>query len=258
MDALLANAQLLRFDALQLSLTLLMFVWGGFVRSGLGFGGAALGLPLLLLIHDQALFWLPMIGLHLLFFTSLTLRTRMREVDWGYLRRSGVFILPAALVGVLGLLNLPNHVLLVFIYGVAFVYGSMWVMGWRVRGGKPWLDKTLLAFGGYVAGTSLTGAPLIVAVYMKNVAAAQLRNTLFALWFLLVMMKMATFVALNVDIHFLSALLLLPTAAIGHIIGLRAHEAILQNDRAFKRIIGSVLMTVCLIGLVPVVRGYFA
>ena len=28
----------------------LIFIWAGFVRTGLGFGGAALGLPLMLLV----------------------------------------------------------------------------------------------------------------------------------------------------------------------------------------------------------------
>ncbi|MFK7862332.1 MAG: hypothetical protein AB8B64_26225 [Granulosicoccus sp.] len=31
------------------------FDWSGFVRSGLGFGGAALTLPLLLLVHNDVL-----------------------------------------------------------------------------------------------------------------------------------------------------------------------------------------------------------
>ncbi|MEM6774930.1 MAG: sulfite exporter TauE/SafE family protein, partial [Pseudomonadota bacterium] len=33
----------------------LLFVWGGFVRSGLGFGGAVLTLPFLLMIRDEPL-----------------------------------------------------------------------------------------------------------------------------------------------------------------------------------------------------------
>ena len=37
----------------------LLFVWGGFVRSGLGFGGAVLTLPFLLLVHNEPLVFLP-------------------------------------------------------------------------------------------------------------------------------------------------------------------------------------------------------
>lgn len=68
---------LLSFSAMQLLATALVFIWTGFVRSGLGFGGAALGLPLMLFVYDQPLYWLPMIGIHLLFFSALTLRTRI-------------------------------------------------------------------------------------------------------------------------------------------------------------------------------------
>ena len=46
----------------------LSFVLSGFVRSGLGFGGAALSLPLLLMIYNEPLFYLPALGWHLLFF----------------------------------------------------------------------------------------------------------------------------------------------------------------------------------------------
>ncbi len=73
------------FSATQMILTLLLFVWAGFARSGLGFGGAALGLPLMLFIYDQPIFWLPVIGAHLLFFSALTLRTRLHNVDYEWL-----------------------------------------------------------------------------------------------------------------------------------------------------------------------------
>jgi len=240
---------LLDLTATDIVLTALIFVWTGFVRSGLGFGGAALGLPLMLFVLDQPLFWLPVIGFHLLFFSGLTLRTRLDNVDWGYLRRSGVFIVPAALAGVFGLLNLPTQWLIVFIYTVTLFYAFTWVMSMDIRSTNHWLDKALLLVGGYIAGTSLTGAPLMVAVYARNVAAAQLRNTLFVLWFILVSMKMTTFAALGVDLQWLSALLLLPVAAIGHVIGLKAHEQILHNDQLFKRVMGGVLMVISLLGL---------
>lgn len=234
---------------IDLVLTALIFVWTGFIRSGLGFGGAALGLPLMLFVLDQPLLWLPVIGWHLLFFSGLTLRTRLNNVDWAFLRRSGVFIVPSALVGVMGLLSLPNHWLVVFIYTVTLFYAFTWVMDTDIRSTNHWLDKGLLVAGGYIAGTSLTGAPLMVAVYARNVAAAQLRNTLFVLWFLLVSIKMSTFALLGVDLQWQSALALLPVAAIGHVVGLKAHERILQNDQLFKRIMGGVLILISLLGL---------
>jgi hypothetical protein len=42
--------------------------------------------------------------------------------------------------------------------------------------------------------------------------------------------------------------MLIPAAAVGHIIGLKVHDKIMENDQRFKRWIGSVLILVCLIG----------
>jgi uncharacterized membrane protein YfcA len=197
----------------------------------------------------EPLLWLPIIGTHLLFFSGLTLRTRFNHIDWHYLKKALAWIVPPALVGVLGLISLPTEWLLTFIYGVALFYAFIWFMNWAIESHNPVIDKALLILGGYVAGTSLTGAPLMVAVFMHNVAREQLRNTLFVLWFILVTIKMSAFAALGVDLHLHSALLLLPVAAIGHVLGLKAHEAILRNDQAFKRWTGLGLMIVSLLGL---------
>jgi hypothetical protein len=240
---------LLELTITQSLLVALLFLWAGFVRSGLGFGGAALGLPLMLFIDPNPLVWLPIIGTHLLFFSSLTLRTRLHNVDWSYLKQSSILIVPAALVGVIGLVSLPTQWLLLFIYSITLFYSFIWVLNRAIESHNPLVDKILLLLGGYVAGTSLTGAPLMVAVYMRNVSKAQLRNTLFVLWFTLVTIKMSAFAALGINLHFLTALILLPVAAIGHVAGLKTHDAILRNDQAFKRWIGGGLMLVSLLGL---------
>ena len=237
-----------QFSYTQIILVGLIFVWTGFVRSGLGFGGAALGLPLLLLLDDRPIYWLPIIGTHLLFFSGLTLRTRLHNVDWAYLKRSSIYIIPPALVGVFGLITLPNQWLVIFIYSVTVFYGVMWLLNLDLRSNNPWLDRGLLVLGGYVAGTSLSGAPLMVAVFMRNIAFHQLRNTLFVLWFILVTIKMLTFALLSVELHFLIAAMLIPVAAIGHIAGLKTHEFILKNDQLFKRLIGGVLILICVVG----------
>lgn len=246
------DAALLGFSNEMIFYTALVFIWSGFVRSGLGFGGGALGIPLMLLIHDNLLFWLPIIGTHLLFFSSLTLRTRIHNVDWTYFHRANKFIIPAALVGVFGLLNLPNNWLVIFIYSITFFYALMWIFDIQIHSEKSWMDKTLLIVGGYVAGTSLTGAPLIVAVYMRNVAKSQLRDTLFVVWFTLVSIKLLTLYSVGVPLHFTSALMLIPIATVGHIIGLKTHEFILDNDKRFKRFIGSALLIICGLGFFQV------
>lgn len=239
----------LDFSAQQAILTALLFIWAGFVRTGLGFGGAALGLPLMLFINHDPRLWLPMISTHLLFFSGLTLRTRLHNVDWSYLRRSSVYIVPPAIIGVFGLVNLPLVWLNTFIYSVALFYGGVWLFNKTIESHGDWVDKCLLVLGGYVAGTSLTGAPLMVAVYMRHVPKTQLRDTLFVLWFVLVGIKMSTFIALSVDLHFVSALCLLPVAAIGHFLGLKTHHAIIRNERLFKRWIGGGLVLVSALGL---------
>lgn len=226
-----------------------LFVWTGFVRTGLGFGGAALGLPLLLFIIPEPVFWLPVIAIHLLFFSGITLSKRLGNVDWGFLRQSLVWITPPALVGVFGLVTLPAFWLNVFIYSLSLFYGVIWLMNYALSSHSPWVDRFWLVVGGYAAGTSLTGAPLMVAVFMRNVARSRLRDTLFVLWFILVSVKMATFIALSVEIYWLMALLLIPVAAIGHVAGLRVHEVIVHNDVRFKRWVGGGLALVSALGL---------
>ena len=131
----------------QLLMVALLFVWAGFVRSGLGFGGAALGLPLMLFIDPDPLTWLPIIGTHLLFFSSLTLRTRLGNVDWDYLRESSLYILPAALVGVIGLVSLPTQWLLLFIYTISLIYAFIWILDLAITSQNRLVDRFLLTVG---------------------------------------------------------------------------------------------------------------
>ncbi|MEQ1530806.1 MAG: TSUP family transporter [Methylococcales bacterium] len=240
---------LLDFSYNQMLVIALIFVWTGFVRTGLGFGGAALGLPLMLFVQNNPLLWLPIISVHLLFFSGLTLLSRLHNVDWRYLRSSAVYIIPPAIVGVFGLVNLPLLWLNSFIYSITLFYGCIWLLNRGIASRHVWADRLLLVLGGYIAGISLTGAPLMVAVYMRNVSKQKLRDTLFVLWFILVSIKMTTFIALSVNLHFLTALTLLPIAAIGHVLGLKAHNLIMRNDLLFKRWIGGGLVVVSVLGL---------
>jgi len=237
------------FSLAQIVIIALIFVWTGFVRAGLGFGGAALGLPLLLFVNGDPVYWLPMIGVHLLFFSALTLWNRLDDIDWRYLLLACTLIVPSAIAGVFGLLNLPTAWLLIFIYTLTLGYGLMWMLNVQIHSSNRWLDRFLLISGGYVAGTTLSGAPLIVAVFARNVNASRLRNTLFVLWFFLVSVKMSAFIFLKVPIHFLQALALIPIAAIGHVYGQRLHQKIVQQDYLFKRVIGGGLLVVSLLGL---------
>jgi uncharacterized protein len=252
MNALLASLPALLFPGMgpgQLFATALIFIWSGFVRSGLGFGGAALALPFMLQVYDKPVYWIPMLGSHLLFFSGLTLRNRLHNVDWSYVRRSGRLILPSAFAGVFGLLNLPNEILLAFIYSITLVYAVLWALDRAISSQHAWVDNLLLVIGGYVSGSSLTGAPLMIAVFMRHVSLGQLRDTLFALWFIIVVCKLAALAMVGVPLQLAASALLLPVAAIGHVVGLKCHDYLLERQQLCRRLLGCLLVVVSLAGL---------
>lgn len=231
----------------------LIFVWSGFVRSGLGFGGAALGLPLMLLVVDAPLLWLPMVAIHLLIFSVMTVYDRLREVDWPYLKKSLAVLIIPKLAGVFGLLSLPNEILVAIIYGVTFLYGLAYLCNYVFRSRNTFFDNLLLVMGGYASGVSLMGAPLISAVYARNVAIHELRVTLFVLWAILVVIKMSTLVYFEVDLQVRYALYFLPLAAVGHWFGLRMHTRLVQGDGShYKRAMGVALVVISGYGLFAV------
>ena len=241
------------FTPQELLIIAIIFVWIGFVRTGLGFGGAVLGLPILLLIGGSPIDWLPIIGIHLLFFSSITLSNSLREVDWAYLKKSLPWILPAKIIGVIGLLSLPPNVMTVIVYLITIFYSLTWINNSQIISKKKWVNNLLLFFGGYLSGTSLMGGALLVAVYMNHIDLKKLRNTLFVLWFFLVSIKMVAFMAVGVYIDWRFSLMLIPVAALGHFIGLRMHERMIKSDAKFKRWMGGVLIIVCMVGLLKVI-----
>lgn len=241
------------FSPLELLMIAIIFTWIGFVRTGLGFGGAVLGLPILMLIGGSPIDWLPIIGIHLLFFSSITLSNSLRQVDWQYLKKSLPWILPAKIIGVIGLLSLPPNVMTVIVYLITILYSLTWINNSQIISKKTWVNNLLLFFGGYLSGTSLMGGVILVAVYMNHIDLKKLRNTLFVLWFFLVSIKMVAFMAVGVYIDWRFSLMLIPVAALGHFIGLRMHERMIKSDAKFKRWMGGVLIIVCMVGLLKVI-----
>ncbi|MDS1311464.1 sulfite exporter TauE/SafE family protein [Marinobacter xiaoshiensis] len=269
------------FSLIQYALVALIFIWSGFVRSGLGFGGAVLSLPFLLLVKDDPLIFLPIIAVHLLFFSSLTIWMNNRKsrtgktgdgsqkltgfgpdaaakapegtVDWSYLwRMLGIMLVPK-LIGVFGLFTLPSHVLSAIIFVIVAVYSVSYIINRPFRSRSKTVDVILLMAGGYISGTSLIGAPLIIAVAAQHVAREKLRDTLFGLWFILVLIKLAAFIWVGLDLQLIHHLWLLPCAAVGHVIGLRFHERILKAETpVFFRMLGVVLLVVSSVGMVSV------
>lgn len=250
----------------------LIFVWSGFVRSGLGFGGAVLSLPFLLLVLDEPLVFLPIIAVHLLIFSSLTIWLNNRKssrvespdgtsestvestVDWRYLGRILAIMMVPKLIGVFGLITLPSDIMSLIIFVIVAVYSVSYILDRPFRSNSRFIDVVFLMLGGYVSGTSLIGAPLIIAVVAQHLPREKLRDTLFALWFILVMIKMAAFVWLDIDLQLIHHLWLLPCAAIGHVIGLHAHDRILKAETPiFFRVLGTVLLIISSIGMLQVI-----
>lgn len=239
-------------------------MWSGFVRSGLGFGGSVLSLPFLLLVHNDPLLYLPVISVHLLIFSSITVMQNIGgrasgaadeaesvgSVDWRYLRYALAIMIVPKLIGVAGVISLPPDLMSGVIFGIVAVYALSYILDKPFTSQHPALDVVFLVLGGYVSGTSLIGAPLIIAVFARHVSRYQLRDTLFVLWFILVLIKMAAFIYAGVDLQLAQQVWLLPAATVGHLLGLRFHRYTLQADtRVFFRIIGSVLLVIAVVGL---------
>jgi uncharacterized membrane protein YfcA len=243
-----------------------LFVWSGIVRSGFGFGGAVFALPFLLLIDDRPLVYLPLIAVHLLIFSFLTVYQNQRRhadegvdvgivgtVDWPYLKKAlGIMIVPK-MIGVFGLLTLPTTVMTTIIFSIITIYAFSYILNQQFHSHNKLLDVIFLGLGGYISGTSLIGAPLIVAVFAKYVDRKQLRDTLFVVWFILVTIKMASFLYYGVDLQLIHHLWLLPCATIGHFIGLRLHDRLQSTDNVhFYRVFGVVLLLTSFGGLLKV------
>ena len=236
-----------------------VFVWSGFVRSGLGFGGAVLALPFLLLIVNDPLVFLPLIAVHLLFFSSLIMwqshhaqrqNTTGPSIDWGFLKRAMTIMIVPKLAGVIGLLTLPAQWMSAIIFVIVFGYALGYLINRPIRNQSKTVDTILLSAGAYISGTSLTGAPLIIPVFANHVSKHQLRDTLFVLWWILTAIKLISFVLVGVDLQLIHHLWLLPCAAIGHVLGQRFHQRILAAETPlFYRILGGGLIIVSAAGL---------
>ncbi|MFT5260005.1 MAG: putative membrane protein YfcA [Saprospiraceae bacterium] len=238
------------FSLQQLIIVGLVFVWSGFVRTGLGFGGAGLALPFLLLVKGDPVFWLPVFGFHLLFFSSITVVTRLSNVNWSQINQSIWILLIPKIAGVLGLLTLPPAIMVVTVYGITLFYAFTYILNWQLNSQSIWRDRLFLIFGGYMSGTTLMGAALIAPVISNRVSRHQYRDTLFVLWIILVLIKMSAFVIFDVPLNWQFAIAVAPCVAVGHYLGLKAHDALISGDEiTFKRALGVGLAVVSFVGL---------
>lgn len=241
----------------------LVFVWSGFVRSGLGFGGAVLALPFLLLIVDDPLIFLPLIAAHLIVFSGLIMwKSHHRRgrggnvtvsetsIHWAYLRQAMKVMIIPKLIGVIGLLTLPTKMMSTIIFAIVTAYAVGYILNKPIRNKSKAVDAAMLAVGGYFSGTSLTGAPMVIPVFAAHVPKHQLRDTLFVLWFILTAIKLTSFVIAGVDLQLIHHVWLLPCAWVGHMLGERFHQRILAAETpAFFRMLGIALIVVSGAGL---------
>jgi len=241
----------------------LIFVWSGFVRSGLGFGGAVLSLPFLLLIKNDPLVFLPLIAVQLLIFSGLImwkshhrkhanghLASSSASIDWAVVLRAMRIMIVPKLIGVVGLLTLSPKLMSAVIFAIVFAYAIAYILNRPITYRSKAMDIGMLGLGGYISGTSLAGAPLIVPVVAAQVAKHQLRDTLFVLWFVLTSIKLASFVVAGVDLQLVHHLWLLPCAFLGHVLGDRLHSRIVTAETAtFFRALGAALIVVSSVGL---------
>ena len=251
----------------QYLLIVLVFIWSGFVRSGLGFGGALFTIPFLLLIHNDLLFFLPIISIHLLFFASLTLFPKSRSseqntaitapsINWQFVRYALLIMIIPKLAGVVGLLILPSDLMNCIIFILIGAYSVTYIIGQPLQSNSRLLDVVFLVLGAYISGTSLIGGPLVIAVAMHHIKSHEFRNTLFVLWTVLVSIKLCAFAYAGVDLQFAAALWLLPFAGIGHFIGLRFHQQLLQQSNArFYQLLGGVLFIASLAGVIQILSA---
>ena len=237
----------------------LIFVWSGFVRSGLGFGGAVLALPFLLLIINDPLVFLPLIAAHLIFFSTLIMiqstqkqgTAQSNTINWRYLRRSmGIMIVPK-IAGVIGLLTLPPVIMSSIIFLIVIAYAIGYIINRPIQIKTKFQEYGFLGLGAYVSGTSLTGAPLIVPVVASHVEKHEVRNTLFVLWWVLTLIKLASFVVAGIDLQLVHHLWLLPCAFVGHLLGNRMHKYLIEQETpTFFRVLGIALVIVSSTGLI--------
>ena len=237
----------------------LIFVWSGFVRSGLGFGGAVLALPFLLLIINDALIFLPLIAIQLIFFSTLIMIQSIRgrtadqvgTINWSYLKRClGIMVIPK-IAGIIGLLTLPPVIMSSIILLIVLAYAIGYIVNRPIEIKTKYQEYGFLGLGAYVSGASLTGAPLIIPVVAARVEKHELRNTLFVLWWILTSFKLISFVIVGVDLQLIHQIWLLPCAFVGHILGDRMHNYLIEQETpTFYRVLGIALVVVSLTGLI--------
>ncbi len=226
------------------------FIWSGFVRSGFGFGGLVLMLPLALLFVDSPIHIIPITAVHVFTTGVVTVLLRFNVIAWRQIFHiMGVMLVPVV-IGLLGLISLPDAWLVGLVQVIVGFYAINYIRPFKTLVGGRLADYATIAFGGYLSGLALLGSPLIVPVAGRWIARERLRDSLLALWVLLAPFKIVMLFANGVDFHWDWQLWLFPIHLVGYGCGLLFHAKLLQHrSEVFYRIIGWMLLAVVTVGL---------
>lgn len=229
---------------------LISFWWSGFVRAGLGFGGAGLMYPIAFLVVDSVIFIVPIVGVHLLIFTGITLaKGGYKKVDWPTVGKLLLVCLPAKIIGVFGLLQMPDFWLLMSVYAILIFYSISYILNIKMKP-SGWVNVPILLFGAYMSGLTLAGAPLIAAVALQYLRKEQARESMYVIWIVMVVIKMSTLIYYDVDLQLEYHLWLLPVAFVGNYMGSKMHDRLQEmQGEVFYRWMGIALLTLSLTGL---------
>ena len=238
----------MNFDLFTLAFLFLCFIWSGFARTAFGFGGNALMLPIALLVVSNPIIIIPVVAMQGIFFNGFEVVRNFRRIDWRSLVWIFLILVPGVAAGLYGLIKLPDYILAIAVYAITIGYAASYLFQWKIKTKSKLLDLASLLLGGYITGFSLTGGPPIVAVAMKYIARQFLRNSMMALWVLVSISKVTTFVLADVNLQLFLLAFTLPAVVIGHSIGLRFHDRIMQNKK-FYQILGGVLLIVSIVGI---------
>ncbi len=228
----------------------LCFVWSGFVRAGLGFGGGAIMMPFALLVLDSPIYIVPILAVQLFIFSLVTLIQFHKNINWDAVWKLFIILILPILAGIYGLVNISDYWLNMLVYSIVIAYAFNYIFQFHSNFKSKIIDFFTLSIGGYVTGISLTGAPPIVAVASKYVPKEELRETLFVLWVIIVAIKIVTLLYYQVDLQLRHQLWLFPCAGIGHFLGQLFHQRLIRiKNTNFYRLIGVVLLCVTGLGL---------
>ena len=127
---------------------MLCFLWSGFIRSGLGFGGLVLTLPFALMVVDSPLDIMPLAVVHAFVVGISTVFLRFRNVDWMQLLKMIKVMAIPVLFGLFGLITIPETWLLLLVFGVVLMYSVNYIRPFIQLKVGGWSNTLVLMLGG--------------------------------------------------------------------------------------------------------------